>query len=47
MLKDLTLALSAATDAKLKLILGEQVLLNYRKLVENDQGNLDFSNIVN
>ena len=47
MLKDLTLALCAATDESLNLQLGEQVLLNYRKLVENDKGNLDFSNIVN
>ena len=47
MLKDLTLALCAATDENLNLQLGEQVLLNYRKLVENDKGDLDFSNIVN
>ena len=47
MLKDLTLALSTATDSNLNLKLGEQVLQNYEKLVENDKGNLDFSNIVN
>ena len=47
MLKDLTLALSAATDSNLSLKIGKQVLQNYKKLIENDKGNLDFSNIVN
>ena len=47
MLKDLTLALSAAKDANLSLKLGDKVLYNYMKLVENNKGNLDFSNIVN
>ncbi len=47
MLKDLTLALCASTEANLNLQLSKQVLQNYRKLVENNKGNLDFSNIIN
>lgn len=47
MLKDLTLALVTANEANLSLVLGNKVLKNYKKLVDNNQGGLDFSNIIN
>ncbi len=47
MLKDLTLALSASLQANLNLNIGKKVLENYQKLVENQEGHLDFSNIIN
>ena len=47
MLKDLSLALNAAEKANLNLDIGNKVLNNYKNLVENKQGHLDFSNIVN
>ena len=47
MLKDLTLALTAAEKANLKLNLGIKVRDNYKKSVENNEGSLDFSNIIN
>ncbi len=47
MLKDLSLALSASLQANLNLNIGKKVLKNYQKLVENQEGHLDFSNIIN
>lgn len=47
MLKDLSLALIAADKADIKLNLGKKVLNNYKKSIENNEGNLDFSNIIN
>lgn len=47
MLKDLSLALSASQRANLNLNIGKKVLKNYQKLVENQEGHLDFSNIIN
>ena len=47
MLKDLSLALSASLKANLDLSIGRQVQNNYKKLVSNHEGHLDFSNIIN
>ncbi len=47
MLKDLSLALTAAGQEKLNLSIGRKVLNNYKKLIENQEGHLDFSNIIN
>ena len=47
MLKDLSLALSAATDSNIDLEIGKKVLKNYKSLVDNKKGDLDFSCIVN
>ena len=47
MLKDLSLALSTATHSNLDLQIGKKVLKNYKSLVDNKKGDLDFSNIVN
>ena len=47
MLKDLSLALTAAKKADLNLTFGKEALNKYQKLINNDKGNLDFSNIIN
>ena len=47
MLKDLSLALSAAAHSNLELEIGKKVLKNYKSLVDNKKGDLDFSSIVN
>ena len=47
MYKDLSLAMTAALDANIDLEIGKKVLQNYKKLIEDNKGNLDFSNIVN
>lgn len=47
MLKDLSLALTAAGKANLNLFLGSKVQNNYKKLIDENKGNLDFSNIIN
>ena len=47
MLKDLSLALDAADHNNLNLYLGKKILGNYEKLVGNQKGHLDFSNIIN
>ena len=47
MLKDLSLALGAAADTNLDLEFGKKALHNYRRLVDDNKGNLDFSNIIN
>ncbi len=47
MLKDLSLALSAADKAGLNLTFGRKILQNYQRLIDDNKGNLDFSNIIN
>ena len=47
MLKDLSLALNAADKANLDLKLGRKVHNNYKKSIDDNKGNLDFSNIIN
>ena len=47
MLKDLSLALTAAKKADLNLTFGKEVLKKYQRLINNNKGNLDFSNIIN
>ena len=47
MLKDLSLALDAADHNNLNLYLGKKILGDYEKLVGNQKGHLDFSNIIN
>ncbi len=47
MLKDLSLALNAANSKNLQLSYGRQTKKKYKNLVDNNQGHLDFSNIIN
>ena len=47
MLKDLSLALSAANNAKINLDFGNKILKKYKEHVNNNKGHLDFSDIIN
>jgi len=46
MLKDISLAINAANAGGIKLELGEIVVQKYKKMVEDNKGNLDFSAII-
>ena len=46
MLKDMSLAMSAARSENLQLELGQIVMQKYKKMIENNEGDLDFSAIV-
>ena len=47
MYKDLGLAVDAAAETKSKINYGIQTYEKYKKVTENNRGNLDFSNIIN
>jgi len=47
MLKDLSLALSAANNANLNLDFGNRILEKYKEHVNGNKGHLDFSDIIN
>jgi len=47
MLKDLSLALSAANNANLNLDFGNKILEKYKEHVNDNKGHLDFSDIIN
>ena len=47
MYKDLGLAVDAATETKSKINYGIQTYDKYKRVTENNKGNLDFSNIIN
>ena len=47
MLKDLSLALSAAKNANLNLDFGNRILEKYKEHVNKNKGHLDFSDIIN
>lgn len=47
MLKDLSLAISAANDVDMYLELGKRIHENYKKKIDEGMGSLDFSNIIN
>ena len=47
MYKDLGLAVDAAAETKSKINYGIQTYEKYKKVTENNKGNLDFSNIIN
>lgn len=47
MLKDLSLALSAANNANIDLDFGNRILEKYKEHVNNNKGHLDFSDIIN
>lgn len=47
MLKDLSLALSTANNAKVNLEFGNRILEKYKEHVNDNKGHLDFSDIIN
>lgn len=47
MLKDLSLAMKAAEESQVKIEYGQTTYENFKKLIQKEEGHLDFSNIVN
>ena len=47
MFKDLGLAVDAANETHSSINYGLQTYEKYKKVTENNKGNLDFSNIIN